>query len=132
MAKSKKKRISLAKTGAFEVIKDYGADFDYIRIRSIAENWYVSYRSDSPMFGVMEMICQNKEFQEGLPVLCTLSFIATNSLFDEIFLTDFFNAYDAMQKRRLEKSPQTTDKESDEAILDAETLMSVADNTDKL
>ncbi len=109
----------IARVGNFEITKDGGADHDYLRIKSIDGGWGISHRDDSPMYGIWMGMCKDPEYLKGMEVIIIMSYILSNSLLDEGFVRDFFNAVDAMKDRRVAAAPEPTEKEEDEAIKEA-------------
>ncbi len=116
------KKNVVARVGNFEITKDGGSEHDYLRIKSINGSWSISHRDDSPMYGVWMQMCKDPEYHKGMAVLIVMSYHLTNSFVDKEFVEDFFNAYDAMQKRRVERAPIPTEEEEAEAIREMEVL----------
>lgn len=106
----------IARVGNFEITKDGGADHDYLRIRSIDGCWSISHRDDSPMYGIWMGMCKDPEYHKGMEVIIVMSYILSQSLLDEGFVRDYFDAVDAMKARRVAAAPEPTEKEEDEAI----------------
>ena len=118
---SKKKNV-IARVGNFEIVKDSSVEHDYIRIRAINGHWSITHRDDSPMFGVWMAMCKDSEYAKGMEVIITMSYTLTNSLLDEKFVEDFFNALDAMGKRKVEADPIPTEQEEFDAISEAQMM----------
>lgn len=118
---SKKKNV-IARVGNYEITKDSGPEHDYIRIKAINGHWGMSHRDDSPMYGAWMMMCQDPEYPKGMEVIITMSYILTNSILDEGFMRDFFNALDAMNKRRVASAPDPTEQEEADAIAEVEMM----------
>ena len=121
---SKKKNV-IARVGNFEITKDSGPEHDYIRIKAINGHWGISHRDDSPMYGEWMMMCQDLECKKGMEVIITMSYILTNSILDEGFMRDFFNALDAMNKRRVASAPVPTEQEEADAIAEVQMMEEV-------
>ncbi len=51
-----------------------------------------------------------------------MSYHLTNSLLDKEFVEDFFNALDAMGKRRVEAAPVPTEQEEADAIAEVQMM----------
>lgn len=124
---SKKKNV-IARVGNFEIVKDSSVEHDYIRIRAINGHWSITHRDDSPMFGVWMAMCKDSEYAKGMEVIITMSYTLTNSLLDEKFVEDFFNALDAMGKRKVEAAPIPTEQEESDAISEAQMMEEIKDN----
>lgn len=118
---SKKKNV-IARVGNFEIVKDSSVEHDYIRIRAINGHWSITHRDDSPMFGVWMAMCKDSEYAKGMEVIITMSYTLTNSLLDEKFVEDFFNALDAMGKRKVEAAPIPTEQEESDAISEVQMM----------
>lgn len=118
---SKKKNV-IARVGNFEIVKDSSVERDYIRIRAINGHWSITHRDDSPMFGVWMAMCKDSEYAKGMEVIITMSYTLTNSLLDEKFVEDFFNALDAMGKRKVKAAPIPTEQEESDAISEAQMM----------
>lgn len=118
---SKKKNV-IARVGNFEITKESGSEHDYIRIKAVSGSWAIMHRDDSPMYGAWLMMCKDPEYRKGMEVIITMSYHLTNSLLDKEFVEDFFNALDAMGKRRVEAAPVPTEQEEAEAIAEVEMM----------
>lgn len=118
---SKKKNV-IARIGNFEVTKESGPEHDYIRIKAINGHWGITHRDDSPMYGAWIMMCKDPEYKKGMEVLVTMSYCITNTILDKEFIADFFNALEAMNKRKVSSLPDTTSEEDEEAIKEVEML----------
>lgn len=118
---SKKKNV-IARIGNFEITKDCGPEHDYLRIKAINGHWGISHRDDSPIYGAWMMMCKNPGYRKGMEVIITMSYTLTNSLLDKEFVTDFFNALDAMGKRKVEAAPDPTEQEEADAIAEVEMM----------
>lgn len=124
---SKKKNV-IARVGNFEIVKDSSVEHDYIRIRAINGHWSITHRDDSPMFGVWMAMCKDSEYAKGMEVIITMSYTLTSSLLDEKFVEDFFNALDAMGKRKVEADPIPTEQKEADAISEAQMMEEIKDN----
>ena len=51
-----------------------------------------------------------------------MSYHLTNSILDKEFVEDFFNALDAMGKRRVAKAPVPTEQEEEDAIAEVQMM----------
>lgn len=118
---SKKKNV-IARVGNFEITKESGSEHDYIRIKAVNGSWAIMHRDDSPMYGAWLMMCKDPEYRKGMEVIITMSYTLTNSLLDKEFVEDFFNALDAMGKRRVEAAPIPTEQEEADAIAEVEMM----------
>lgn len=118
---SKKKNV-IARVGNFEITKDSGAEHDYIRIKAISGSWGITHRDDSPMYGAWLMMCKDPEYRKGMEVIITMSYHLTNSILDKEFVEDFFNALDAMGKRRVANAPIPTEQEETDAIAEVQMM----------
>lgn len=118
---SKKKNV-IARVGNFEITKENGAEHDYIRIKAISGSWGITHRDDSPMYGAWLMMCKDPEYRKGMEVIITMSYALTNSLLDKEFVEDFFNALDAMGKRKVAAAPIPTEQEEADAITEVEMM----------
>lgn len=118
---SKKKNI-IARVGNFEIHKESGPEHDYLRIKAINGHWAIMHRDDSPMYGVWLMMCKDPEYKKGMEVIITMSYALTNSLLDKEFVEDFFNALDAMGKRKVEAAPVPTEQEEADAIVEVQMM----------
>lgn len=118
---SKKKNV-VARVGNFEITKESHPEHDYLRIKSVSGSWGITHRDDSVMYGVWMQMCKNPDYHKGMEVLLVMSHHLTNSFVDKEFVDDFFKAYDAMQKRRVERTPIPTEEEEEAAITEAEIL----------
>lgn len=112
---SKKKNV-IARVGNFEIHKECGPEHDYLRIKAVNGHWAIMHRDDSPMYGVWLMMCKDPEYRKGMEVIITMSYHLTNSILDKEFVEDFFNALDAMGKRKVEAAPVPTEQEESDAI----------------
>lgn len=121
---SKKKNV-IARVGNFEITKESGPEHDYIRIKAIGGNWGIMHRDDSPMYGVWLAMCKDPEYKQGLEVIIVMSYHLTNSIFDGDFVRDFFNALDAMVKRKVAAAPVPTEQEEADAITEVDMLEEV-------
>lgn len=117
---SKKKNV-IARVGNFEITKGSG-EHDYIRIKAINGHWSVSHRDDSPMYGVWMAMCKGPEYVKGMEVIITMSYALTNSILDKEFVEDFFNALDAMGKRKVAAAPVPTEQEEADAIAEVQMM----------
>ena len=118
---SKKKNV-IARVGNFEITKDSGAEHDYLRIKAISGSWGITHRDDSQMYGAWLMMCKDPEYRKGMEVIITMSYHLTNSILDKEFVEDFFNALDAMGKRRVEAAPVPTEQEEEDAIAEVQMM----------
>ena len=118
---SKKKNV-IARVGNFEITKESGAKHDYIRIKAISGSWGITHRDDSPMYGAWLMMCKDPEYRKGMEVIITMSYHLTNSILDKEFVEDFFNALDAMGKRRVANAPVPTEQEEADAIAEVQMM----------
>lgn len=118
---SKKKNI-IARVGNFEIHKDSGPEHDYLRIKAINRSWAIMHRDDSPMYGAWLMMCKNPEYRKGMEVIITMSYALTNSILDKEFVEDFFNALDAMGKRKVAAAPVPTEQEEADAISEVQMM----------
>lgn len=118
---SKKKNV-IARVGNFEITKENGAEHDYIRIKAISGSWGVTHRDDSPMYGAWLMMCKDPEYRKGMEVIITMSYHLTNSILDKEFVEDFFNALDAMGKRKVANAPVPTEQEEADAIAEVQMM----------
>lgn len=118
---SKKKNV-IARVGNFEITKESGAEHDYIRIKAISGSWGVTHRDDSPIYGAWLMMCKDPEYRKGMEVIITMSYHLTNSILDKEFVEDFFNALDAMGKRRVANAPVPTEQEEADAIAEVQMM----------
>ena len=118
---SKKKNV-IARIGNFEITKDGSADHDYLRIKAINGSWAIMHRDDSPMYGVWLMMCKDPEYRKGMEVIITMSYVLTNSILDKKFVEDFFNALDAMGKRKVEAAPIPTEQEEADAVAEVQMM----------
>lgn len=121
---SKKKNV-IARVGNFEITKDSGAEHDYIRIKAISGSWGITHRDDSPMYGAWLMMCKDPEYRKGMEVIIAMSFHLTNSILDKEFVEDFFNALNAMGKRRVANAPVPTEQEEADAIAEVQMMEEV-------
>lgn len=117
-----KKKIVIARVGNFEITKESGAEHDYIRIKAISGSWGVTHRDDSPMYGAWLMMCKDPEYRKGMEVIITMSYHLTNSILDKEFVEDFFNALDAMGKRKVANAPVPTEQEEADAIAEVQMM----------
>lgn len=117
-----KKKIVIARVDDFEITKESGAEHDYIRIKSISGSWGVTHRDDSPMYGAWLMMCKDPEYRKGMEVIITMSYHLTNSILDKEFVEDFFNALDAMGKRKVANAPVPTEQEEADAIAEVQMM----------
>ena len=115
----------IARVGNFEITKENGAEHDYIRIKAISGSWGITHRDDSPMYGAWLMMCKDPEYRKGMEVIITMSYALTNSLLDKEFVEDFFNALDAMGKRKVAAAPIPTEQEEADAITEVEMMEEV-------
>lgn len=118
---SKKKNV-IARVGNFEITKESGAEHDYIRIKAISGSWDITHRDDSPMYGAWLMMCKDPEYRKGMEVIITMSYHLTNSILDKEFVEDFFNALDAMGKRKVANAPVPTEQEEADAIAEVQMM----------
>ena len=118
---SKKKNV-IARVGNFEITKESGAEHDYIRIKAISGSWGITHRDDSPMYGAWLMMCKDPEYRKGMEVIITMSYHLTNSILDKEFVEDFFNALDAMGKRKVANAPVPTEQEEADAIAEVQMM----------
>ncbi|ROT18114.1 hypothetical protein EEL52_13795 [Muribaculaceae bacterium Isolate-113 (HZI)] len=121
---AKRKNI-IARVGNFEITKESGAKHDYIRIKAISGSWGITHRDDSPMYGAWLMMCKDPEYRKGMEVIITMSYHLTNSILDKEFVEDFFNALDAMGKRRVANAPIPTEQEETDAIAEVQMMEEV-------
>lgn len=118
---SKKKNV-IARVDNFEIHKENGPEHDYLRIKAVNGHWAIMHRDDSPMYGAWLMMCKGPEYRKGMEAIITMSYVLTNSLLDEEFVEDFFNALDAMGKRRVEAAPVPTEQEEAGAIAEVQMM----------
>lgn len=118
---SKKKNV-IARVGNFEIHKESGPEHDYLCIKAINGSWAIMHRDDSPMYGAWMMMCKDPEYRKGMEVIIAMSYHLTNSILDKEFVEDFFNALDAMGKRRVEAAPIPTEQEEADAIAEVEMM----------
>lgn len=121
---AKRKNI-IARVGNFEITKESGAEHDYIRIKAISGSWGITHRDDSPMYGAWLMMCKDPEYRKGMEVIITMSYHLTNSILDKEFVEDFFNALDAMGKRKVANAPVPTEQEEADAIAEVQMMEEV-------
>ncbi len=121
---AKRKNI-IARVGNFEITKESGAEHDYIRIKAINGSWGITHRDDSPMYGAWLMMCKDPEYRKGMEVIITMSYHLTNSILDKEFVEDFFNALDAMGKRRVANAPIPTEQEEADAVAEVQMMEEV-------
>ena len=121
---AKRKNI-IARVGNFEITKESGAEHDYIRIKAISGSWGITHRDDSPMYGAWLMMCKDPEYRKRMEVIITMSYHLTNSILDKEFVEDFFNALDAMGKRRVANAPIPTEQEEADAVAEVQMMEEV-------
>lgn len=117
-----RKKNIIAKVGNFEITKDAGTVYDYLRIKSISGDWGVTYRDDNEMYGKIVAMCGNEEYQDTLEQTILYIFYCTNTLIDSEFATDFFTALENMHTRMVNALPEPTEKEQQDAITEIEVL----------
>lgn len=118
---SKKKNV-IARVGNFEITKEKTAYYSYVRIKSISGSWGLTFRDDTPMYGMWVAMCKDPEYKAGIEVLLTMSYSLTNMPLDKEFAEDFFNALDAMNQRRVANSSIPTEQEEADAIAEVQAL----------
>lgn len=124
---SKKKNV-IARVGNFEIHKESGAEHDYIRIKAVGGHWVIMHRDDNPMYGAWLMMCKDPEYRKGMEVIIAMSYALTNSLLDKEFVEDFFNALDAMGKRKVEAAHVPTEKAEADAIAEVQMMEEIKKN----
>lgn len=118
---SKKNKL-IARIGNFELTKDHGAEHSFIRLNAVGGSWGVSFRDDNPMYGLWSIMAADHEYAHGMEILVTMMYTLSNSLLDAGFVRDYFNALEAMSKRKVDALGEPTEKESAEAAYEAELL----------
>ena len=124
---SKKKNV-IARVGNFEITKESGPEHDYLRIKAVNGHWAIMHRDDSSMYGAWLMMCKDPEYRKCMEVIIAMSYHLTNSILDKEFVEDFFNALDAMGKRKVEAAPVPTEQEEADAIAEVEMMEEIKQN----
>lgn len=118
---SKKKNV-IARVGGFEVIKESGAEHDYIRVKAIGGHWGITHRDDSIMFGLWVEMCKDPGYKRSLELRCSIEYSMSQMLYDEGFIRDWLNAVNAFNQRKAESAPEPTEKEEEDAIAEVEMM----------
>lgn len=121
---SKKKNV-IARVGNFEITKERGPEYDYIRIKAVGGHWAIMHRSDSPMYGAWLTMCKDPEYRKGMEVRIVMEYTMTNMLFDKEFVEDFFAALDRKNKRKIDNAPTPTEQEESDAITEVQMMEEV-------
>lgn len=121
---SKKKNV-IARVGNFEITKDSGAEYDYLRIKTISGDWGMTFRSDTKMYGAWMAMLKDPEYRKGVEVRIIMEYTMSQILYDEGFLRDWWKAIDEFNERRVADAPIPTEQEEAEAIAEVEMLEEV-------
>lgn len=116
------KKNIVAQVGAFEITKDCGTEHDYLRIKSKAGHWGISYRDDNEMYGRIMAMVRDKEYAKTLEFTIVYMYECTSMLVDGQFAIDFMTALNAMKERIAASIPEPTEEEEAEAIKEAEVM----------
>lgn len=125
---SKIKKNVIAQVGSFVVTHEHGPEHDYVRIKAVSGSWAVMHRDDSPMYGAWLAMAKDPEYTNAIEMLNTMSYTLTNSILDEGFVRDYFNALDAMSKRREDAAPTPTEQEEADAIAEVKLMEDIKEN----
>lgn len=118
---SKKKNV-IARVGGFEIVKDSGAEHDYIRVRAVGGHWSITHRDDSKMFGAWAAMCKDPGYERALEMRCLIEYTMSQMLYDEGFLRDWWKAVEDFHGRKVEAAPDPTEREEDDAIAEVQML----------
>ncbi len=108
------KKSSETQIGNF-IVSKFGDDLKTIKVRSVAGNWSVQWRSDSEFYALIEDMLK----QEGhmyFTNFITVCFLASNGVKDNQFFNEFAESYSEMSER-FNKQSEISDEE-DQKIID--------------
>lgn len=112
----------IARVGNFEITKDGGSEYQYLRIKTISGDWGVTYRDDNEMYGKIMTMVRDKEYAKTLELHVIHLFYTTTMLIDQQFAMDFLVALEAMRDRMAKAQGEPTEAEEAEAIKEAEVM----------
>lgn len=91
----------IARVKNFVIFHDKGQLHNYIRVRTIDGAWGISYRDDTPMYGMWMQMARDKDYKQGIEIILTTGYILTNMPMDKEFVDDFWLAWDRWNHRRM-------------------------------
>lgn len=124
---SKKKNI-IARVGNFEILKESGAEHDYLRIKAVNGHWGLSYRDDNEMYGKILAMVKDETYADTLEHTIVFLYHFTNMTVDVEFVNDFCAISAAMQERKDKSKPEPTEQEDDDAIAEVEIMEEIKKN----
>jgi hypothetical protein len=124
---SKKKNV-IARVGNFEIHKESGPEYDYLRIKAVNGHWAIMYRDDNEMYGKMLAMVKDKSYADTLEHTIVYLYTFTNMLVDVEFVNDFAKAVHAMQERVAASQPAPTEQEETDAIAEVQMMEEIKKN----
>ena len=111
------KKSNETQIGNFLVSK-FGEDLKTIKVRSVAGNWAIQWRSDSEFYLLVEDMLKQEGYQYFINYI-TVCYLAGNGVKDNQFFNEFAESYTKMSERFNKQEKEISD-EDDKRIIDEE------------
>lgn len=124
------KKSSETQIGNF-IVSKFGDDLKTIKVRSVAGNWSVQWRSDSEFYALIEDMLK----QEGhmyFTNFITVCFLASNGVKDNQFFNEFAKSYQEMSERFNNQEKEVSDEDDQRIIEEQREKYNEEHNGDKI
>lgn len=113
------------------IVSRYGEDLKIIKVRSVAGNWAIQWRSDSEFYHLVEDMLK-QEGQIYFQNFIAVAYIASNGVKDNQFFNDFAIIWEDQNNRFNEVNVPLTEEEDQKIINEEREKYNDAHNTDKI
>lgn len=110
----------IARMGNFIVTKESGNGMEWVSVKASSGFWTVRFREDNQMYHTVLTLCENEDLHAYLEGWINYVYVSSNATPDLEFFEQFYNAYDAMNKRR--QAEPLSDKEDAEILEDVKAM----------
>lgn len=100
---------AIARVGNFIVTKESGNGMEWVSVKASSGFWTMRFREDNQMYHTILMLCENENLYSYLEGWINSVYVLSNTTPDSEFFEAFYNAYDAMNKRK--QAEPLSDKE---------------------
>lgn len=111
------KKSNETQIGNFLVSK-FGDNLKTIKVRSVAGNWSIQWRSDSEFYILVEDMLKQEGYQYFINYI-SVCYLASNGVKDNQFFNEFAESYTKMSERFNKQEKEISD-EDDKRIIDEE------------
>ena len=120
---------AIARVGNFIVTKESGNGMEWVSVKASSGFWTMRFREDNPMYHMILMLCENENLHPYLEGWINSVYVLSNTTPDLEFFEEFYNAYDAMNKRR--HAEPLSDKEDAEILGDVKAMEEIKEHAKK-